>query len=54
MPTAPSPWTLHGRRALVTGASRGIGHAVASELLALGAEVLAVDGGFLAHGFSLQ
>ena len=35
-------WSLEGRRALVTGATKGIGHAVAAELLGLGATVLAV------------
>jgi Tropinone reductase 1 len=35
-------WSLDGRRALVTGATKGIGHAVADELLRLGARVLAV------------
>lgn len=35
-------WRLDGRRALVTGASRGIGAAIATELAALGAEVCVV------------
>ena len=35
-------WNLSGQRAIVTGASAGIGHAIAQELLALGATVLAV------------
>ncbi|WP_375417576.1 SDR family oxidoreductase [uncultured Hymenobacter sp.] len=35
-------WTLTGRRALVTGGTKGIGYAVADELLSLGAEVLIV------------
>jgi Tropinone reductase 1 len=35
-------WSLAGKRALVTGASKGIGLAVAREFLALGAEVIAV------------
>lgn len=33
-------WRLDGRRGLVTGATRGIGHAVAEETLALGARLL--------------
>lgn len=37
-----SPWQLHGKRALVTGATRGIGRAIAEELIGLGAEVLLV------------
>jgi Tropinone reductase 1 len=35
-------WNLNGKRALVTGGTKGIGAAIASELLALGAEVLVV------------
>jgi len=37
-----SPWRLDGRTALVTGGSRGIGLAIAEELVALGAEVMLV------------
>lgn len=42
MHEAPTPWSLRGHTALVTGASRGIGRATADELLRLGATVLAV------------
>lgn len=35
-------WHLRGKRALVTGGTRGIGRAVVEELLALGADVLVV------------
>lgn len=35
-------WSLSGRRAVVTGGSKGIGEATVTELLSLGAEVLAV------------
>jgi Tropinone reductase 1 len=37
-----SPWRLDGRKALVTGGSRGIGRAIAEELVALGADVMLV------------
>lgn len=38
-------WTLQGKKALVTGGSKGIGLATADELLGLGAEVLIVARG---------
>lgn len=36
----PGKWNLSGKTALVTGASKGIGFAVAEEFLSLGAEVI--------------
>ena len=44
-PPAPDLWSLAGRTALVTGASRGIGAAIATELLRRGATVLCVARG---------
>ena len=41
MPAAP--WNLAGRTALVTGAGRGIGRAIARQLLEAGAQVSLVD-----------
>lgn len=37
-----SHWTLAGKKALITGATKGIGFAIAQEFLALGADVMLV------------
>ncbi|MDX5480492.1 MAG: SDR family oxidoreductase [Hymenobacteraceae bacterium] len=39
---AQDRWLLTGKKAVVTGGSKGIGEAIVSEFIALGAEVLAV------------
>lgn len=39
-PPAGSRWSLSGKRAVVTGSTKGIGRATAEELLALGAQVV--------------
>lgn len=39
----PAPLSMHGRRALVTGAARGIGRATAVALAQLGAELVITD-----------
>jgi len=67
VPPASHAWSLAGHRAVVTGATSGIGLATAHELAALGAEVLVVarkaadvettvtalrDRGHAAHGYA--
>ena len=42
-PLATNPFSLHGKTALVTGAGRGLGRAVATALGLAGAEVIALD-----------
>jgi len=37
-----TPWSLEGKKAIVTGGTKGIGLAVAQEFLSLGAELLVV------------
>ncbi len=36
------PWTLQGKKAVVTGGTKGIGKAIVEELVGLGADVIAV------------
>lgn len=36
----PARWSLQGFRAVITGSTKGIGHACATEMVALGAEVV--------------
>ncbi|MGH6944147.1 MAG: SDR family NAD(P)-dependent oxidoreductase, partial [Geminicoccaceae bacterium] len=42
MASIQETWSLEGRRAIVTGAGRGLGRACALALAAAGAEVIAV------------
>jgi tropinone reductase I len=41
-PTTAARFSLAGQRAFITGGTRGIGHAVASEFLSLGADVFVI------------
>lgn len=43
METVPAAWRYDGRRVVVTGCASGMGHALARELHALGAEVIGLD-----------
>ncbi|WP_044500034.1 SDR family oxidoreductase [Nostoc sp. PCC 7107] len=65
--TISQRWTLQGKKALITGATKGIGQAIAAEFLGLGAEIMIVarnseaieqqlqswqSQGWLAHGIA--
>lgn len=38
-----SYWNLKGKKALITGGTRGIGRAIVDEFLELGADIVVVD-----------
>lgn len=53
-PGAPLPFSLHGRLAIVTGASRGIGNAIAQGLAAAGAQVHGLSRSGQGEGDTIQ